>query len=128
MSTLSPDQHDHYLEVLDAAKSLFGGDRDAALHWLSCPLKAFGGKAPAAMATTRLETDTAIEFTYFLKSRPRAISSEDNRRGNTPADQIPASIFSVRILRNKRPSCWPTSTSARLELKKFTHDHVNLGV
>jgi len=67
MSTLSPDQLDRYLEVLDAAKSLFGGDLDAALHWLSCPLKAFGGKAPAAMVTTRLETDTAIELIRRLE-------------------------------------------------------------
>lgn len=32
MSTLPPDQNDRYLEVLDAAKSLFGDDLDAALH------------------------------------------------------------------------------------------------
>jgi len=67
MSTLSPDQHDRYLEVLDAAKSLFGGDLDAALHWLACPLEAFGGKAPAAMVTTRLETGQVIEFIRRLE-------------------------------------------------------------
>lgn len=69
MSALSPDQHDRYLEVLDAAKSLFGGDLDAALHWLSCPLMAFGGKAPAATVATRLETGTAIEFISRLEHR-----------------------------------------------------------
>ncbi|MEX5502293.1 MbcA/ParS/Xre antitoxin family protein [Pseudomonas sp. yb_1] len=67
MSTLSPDQHNRYLEVLDAAKILFGGDLDAALHWLSCPLKAFGGKPPAAMITTRQETDTVIDFIRRLE-------------------------------------------------------------
>jgi putative toxin-antitoxin system antitoxin component (TIGR02293 family) len=67
MSTLPTDQHDRYLEVLDAAKSLFGGDLDAALHWLSCPLKAFGGKAPASMITNRQETDQVIEFIRRLE-------------------------------------------------------------
>ncbi|WP_345956850.1 DUF2384 domain-containing protein [Pseudomonas fulva] len=62
MSTLPPDQQARYLEVLDAAKRLYGGDIDAAMHWMSRPVKAFGGKAPAAMVTTRLETDTVIEF------------------------------------------------------------------
>ncbi len=62
MSTLSPDQHDRYLDVLDAAKSLFGGSIDAALRWLSYPLEAFGGKALAAMVATRLEADTASAF------------------------------------------------------------------
>ncbi|MCS4282863.1 putative toxin-antitoxin system antitoxin component (TIGR02293 family) [Pseudomonas sp. BIGb0278] len=62
MSTLPPDQQARYLEVLDAAKRLYGGDIDAAMHWMSRPLKAFGGKAPVAMVTTRLETDTAIEY------------------------------------------------------------------
>lgn len=66
MST-SLDQHDRYLKVLDAAKSLSAGDLDAALHWLSCPLEAFGGKAPAAMVTTRLETDQVIEFIRRLE-------------------------------------------------------------
>lgn len=67
MSTLPPDQHERYLKLLDAAKSLFGGDLDAALHWLSCPLKAFDGKAPAAMVTAWLETDTVIEFIRRLE-------------------------------------------------------------
>lgn len=67
MSTLPPDQHDRYLEVLDAAKSLYSGDFDAARHWMSRPLHAFGGKAPAAMITTRLETDTVIEFIRRLE-------------------------------------------------------------
>ncbi|MEE4742353.1 antitoxin Xre/MbcA/ParS toxin-binding domain-containing protein [Pseudomonas alliivorans] len=67
MSTLSPDQHDRYLKVLDAAKSLFRGDLDATLQCMSCPLKAFGGKAPAAMVTTRLETNTVIEFIRRLE-------------------------------------------------------------
>lgn len=67
MNTLPPDQHDRYQEVLDAAKSLFGGDLDAALHWLSCPLQAFGGKAPASMITTRLETDQVIELIRRLE-------------------------------------------------------------
>ncbi|WP_330509400.1 MbcA/ParS/Xre antitoxin family protein [Pseudomonas putida] len=53
--------------MLDAAKSLFCDDLDAALHWLSCPLKAFGGKAPAAMVATRLETDQVIEFIRRLE-------------------------------------------------------------
>lgn len=67
MSTLSPDQHDRYLEVLDAAKRLFGCDLDAALRWMTRPVQAFGGKTPAAMITTRLETDTAIEFIKRLE-------------------------------------------------------------
>ncbi|AZL73962.1 MULTISPECIES: MbcA/ParS/Xre antitoxin family protein [Pseudomonas] len=67
MSTLSLDQHDRYLEILEAAKSLFGCDRDAALQWMTRPVKAFGGKAPAAMITTRLETDTVIEFIRRLE-------------------------------------------------------------
>lgn len=67
MSTLPPDQHDRYLEVLDAAKSLFGGDLEATVQWMSCPLKAFGGKAPAAMVTTRLETAKVIEFIRRLE-------------------------------------------------------------
>ena len=62
MSTLPPDQQARYLEVLDAAKRLYSGDIDAAMHWTSRPVKAFGGKAPAAMVTTRLETDMAIEL------------------------------------------------------------------
>ncbi|MFK5733050.1 MbcA/ParS/Xre antitoxin family protein [Pseudomonas urmiensis] len=62
MSTLSLDQHDRYLEVLNAAKKLHSGDSDAAKRWMSRPLQAFGGKAPAAMITTRLDTDTVIEF------------------------------------------------------------------
>ncbi|UFH51167.1 antitoxin Xre/MbcA/ParS toxin-binding domain-containing protein [Pseudomonas sp. KNUC1026] len=67
MSTLSPDQHDRYLEVLDAATCLFGGDLDAALHWISRPVKAFGGKAPASMVATRQEADTVIEFIRRLE-------------------------------------------------------------
>ena len=56
MSTLPPDQQARYLEVLDAA-----------MHWMSRPVKAFGGKAPAAMVTTRLETETVIEFIRRLE-------------------------------------------------------------
>lgn len=67
MSTLPPDQQARYLEVLDAAKRLYGGDIDAAIHWMSRPVKAFGGKAPAAMIATRLEADTAIEFIRRLE-------------------------------------------------------------
>ncbi|MEE4094023.1 antitoxin Xre/MbcA/ParS toxin-binding domain-containing protein [Pseudomonas viridiflava] len=67
MSTLPPDQQARYLEVLDAVKRLYGGDIDAAMHWMSRPEKAFGGKAPAAMVTTRLETDTVIEFIRRLE-------------------------------------------------------------
>lgn len=67
MSTLSPDQHDRYLEVLDAAKCLYSGDLDAATRWMSRPVQALGGKAPAAMVTTRLETDTVIEFIRRLE-------------------------------------------------------------
>lgn len=67
MSTLSPDQHDRYLEVLDAAKSLFDGDLDAAMQWMSRSLKAFGGKAPAAMVATRVETDAIIELIRRLE-------------------------------------------------------------
>ena len=67
MSTLPPDQQARYLEVLDAVKRLYGGDIDAAMHWMSRPVKAFGGKAPAAMVTTRLETDTVIEFIRRLE-------------------------------------------------------------
>jgi hypothetical protein len=68
MSTLSPDQHDRYLEVLNAANNLFGGDFDAALHWMSRPLTAFGGKAPAAMVATRVETDAVIELIRRLET------------------------------------------------------------
>lgn len=67
MSTLPPDQYDRYMEVLDAANSLFSCDPDAALQWMTRPVKAFGGKAPAAMITTRLETDTVIEFIRRLE-------------------------------------------------------------
>ncbi|WP_322360375.1 MbcA/ParS/Xre antitoxin family protein [Pseudomonas sichuanensis] len=67
MSTLPPDQHDRYLEILEAAKCLFGCDLDAALQWMERPVAAFGGKAPAAMITTRLETDTVIEFIRRLE-------------------------------------------------------------
>ncbi|WP_339443254.1 hypothetical protein [Pseudomonas hunanensis] len=38
MSTLSPDQHDLYLEVLKAAKRLYSGDHDAAMRWMSQPV------------------------------------------------------------------------------------------
>ena len=67
MSTLPPDQQARYLEVLDAAKRLYGGDIDAAMLWMSRPVKAFGGKAPDSMITTRLETDTVIEFIRRLE-------------------------------------------------------------
>ena len=67
MSTLSPDQHERYLEVLEAAKSLYIGDLDAAMRWMSHPHKAFDGKAPASMVATRLETDTVIELISRLE-------------------------------------------------------------
>jgi putative toxin-antitoxin system antitoxin component (TIGR02293 family) len=67
MSTVSHDQQDRYLKVLEAAKSLYGGDLDAAMRWMSHPLKAFDGKAPACMVTTRLESDTVIEFIKRLE-------------------------------------------------------------
>lgn len=67
MSNLPPDQRARYSEVLDAATGLFGGDLDAARRWMSGPLKAFGGKAPAAMVTTRLETGEVIEFIRRLE-------------------------------------------------------------
>ncbi|WP_235662070.1 antitoxin Xre/MbcA/ParS toxin-binding domain-containing protein, partial [Pseudomonas savastanoi] len=72
MGTLSPD----HLELFDAAKSLFGGDLVAALHWLSCPLNAFGGKVPAAMVTTRLKQtrSSSLSGTWnmdFLRGLPR---------------------------------------------------------
>lgn len=67
MSTLSPDQHDRYLEVLEAAKRLYSGDHDAAMRWMSYPVKAFDGKAPAGMVVTRLETDMVIEFIRRLE-------------------------------------------------------------
>lgn len=67
MSTLPPDQHDRYLEILEAAKNLFGCDLDAALQWMTRPVTAFGGKAPGAMITTRQETDTVMEFIRRLE-------------------------------------------------------------
>lgn len=67
MSNLPPDQHDRYLEVLSAAKSLFSGDLAAAMSWMSRPVKAFDGKAPGSMVTTRLEADSAIEFIRRLE-------------------------------------------------------------
>lgn len=67
MSTLSPDHHDRYLEVLEAAKGLCGGDFDAAVRWMSHPLKALDGRAPASMVTTRLEMDTVIAFIRRLE-------------------------------------------------------------
>lgn len=67
MSNLPRDQRARYSEVLDAATSLFGGDLDAARRWMSRPLKAFGGNAPDAMVTTRLETDTAVEYIRRLE-------------------------------------------------------------
>lgn len=67
MSTLPPDQYACYLEVLDAAKSFFGGNLDAALRWMSRPVKAFGGKAPASMVTTSVEAKTVIEFIRRLE-------------------------------------------------------------
>ncbi|WP_455926090.1 antitoxin Xre/MbcA/ParS toxin-binding domain-containing protein [Pseudomonas putida] len=67
LSTLSPDQHDRYLDVLEAAKKLYSGDFDAAIRWMSHPVKAFDGKAPASMVATRLETDTVIEFIRRLE-------------------------------------------------------------
>lgn len=67
MSTLPPDQQVRYLEVLDAAKRLFGGDLDTALNWMSCAIDALGGKTPASMITTKLETDTVIEFIRRLE-------------------------------------------------------------
>lgn len=67
MSTLYSDQHDRYLQVLNAAKSLYNGDFDAATRWMSRPLQAFGGKAPAAMVATRVETDAVIELIRRLE-------------------------------------------------------------
>ncbi|WP_412462248.1 antitoxin Xre/MbcA/ParS toxin-binding domain-containing protein [Pseudomonas sp. SC11] len=67
MSTLPPDRHARYSEVLKAAMSLFGGDLDATLQWMSRPVAAFGRKAPAAMVTTRQETDTVIDFIRRLE-------------------------------------------------------------
>lgn len=57
---LPPDQYDRYLEVLDAARSLFNGDLDAAISWMSRPVKAFDGNAPGSMVTTRRETERAV--------------------------------------------------------------------
>ncbi|MCU7247204.1 MULTISPECIES: antitoxin Xre/MbcA/ParS toxin-binding domain-containing protein [Pseudomonas] len=67
MSTLPPDQQARYLEVLDAAKRLYGGDIDAAMHWMSRPIKVFGGKAPACMVTSSVETETAVEYARRLE-------------------------------------------------------------
>lgn len=67
MGTLPPDQLARYSEVLDAAQRLFGGEHEAVQRWMSRPIEAFGGKAPAAMITTRQETDTAIEFARRLE-------------------------------------------------------------
>jgi len=67
MSTLSPDQHDRYLEVLEAAMRLYSGDHDAAMRWMSHPVKALDGKAPGSMVTTRLEAETVIEFIRRLE-------------------------------------------------------------
>lgn len=67
MTITPPHHHARYLEVLGAASSLYGGDLDAALHWMSRPVTAFGGKAPAAMVATRMETDAVIEFIRRLE-------------------------------------------------------------
>ncbi|MCX5510431.1 antitoxin Xre/MbcA/ParS toxin-binding domain-containing protein [Pseudomonas sp. BJa3] len=67
MRTLPPDQQVRYLEVLDAAKRLFGGDLDSALNWMSRPIDALGGKTPASMITTKLETHTIIDFIWRLE-------------------------------------------------------------
>ncbi|MDL2185685.1 DUF2384 domain-containing protein [Pseudomonas sp. ChxA] len=67
MSTLPPDQQARYLEVLDAAKRLYGGDFDAAMHWMTRPVKAFGGKAPASMITSSVETETTVEYARRLE-------------------------------------------------------------
>ncbi|MDH1692351.1 MbcA/ParS/Xre antitoxin family protein [Pseudomonas sp. GD03766] len=62
MTTMPPDHQARYLEVLDAAQRLYKGDPEAAQRWMTCPCRAFGGKAPASMITTRIETDTVIDF------------------------------------------------------------------
>jgi putative toxin-antitoxin system antitoxin component (TIGR02293 family) len=67
MSTLPPEQQPRYLEVLDAAKRLYGGDIDAAMHWMSRLVKAFGGKTPADMVTSNVETETAIGYARRLE-------------------------------------------------------------
>lgn len=67
MTTMPPDHRARYPKVLGAAMSLYGGDLDAALHWMSRPVTAFGGKAPAAMVATTVETGAVIELISCLE-------------------------------------------------------------
>lgn len=76
MSTLPPDQQARYLEVLDAAKRLYGGDIDAAMHWMSRPIKAFGGKplpawSPAVWRLRPLSSMPGVWSMDSLPDRPR---------------------------------------------------------
>lgn len=69
MSTLSLGQHDRYLEVLEAAKSLCNGDLDASMRWVSHTLKALDGKASASMVAIRSDLELALLPTMLSRAR-----------------------------------------------------------
>jgi len=66
----SADESDRLLRaarVVASALSLFDGDRDAALEWLSKPQLALGGAIPFEMAQTEIGAREVETLTYRLE-------------------------------------------------------------
>ncbi|MFR0713657.1 antitoxin Xre/MbcA/ParS toxin-binding domain-containing protein [Enterobacterales bacterium BD_CKDN230030183-1A_HGKHYDSX7] len=67
MNSMPPGQNDYFSQVFSAAQRLYGGNVDAARHWMRSPVRGLGGKSPASMLTTREETDRVLDYIARLE-------------------------------------------------------------
>ena len=51
-----------FVSVMEAAESLFEGDRGKALEWLNKPARALGGNPPATFLTTSVGAQAVIDL------------------------------------------------------------------
>lgn len=67
MSSTPPDQDNNYLQVLNAALSLYGGNMEAAERWMANPVKGLGGRVPMNMLATKEDTERVLEYILRLE-------------------------------------------------------------
>lgn len=56
-----------FAKVLEAAIDLYGGDKNAAVRWLTGPVRGLGGRKPVDMLATSAETEAVLNLIGCLE-------------------------------------------------------------
>lgn len=56
-----------FARVMDAATGLFEGDREAAMRWMTGPVRGLGNRKPVDMLKTSAETDSVVGLIECLE-------------------------------------------------------------